>query len=276
MQPCIEKTIYFYKLHLDKGLFLQNDNKYFISKTFKQGDSYPVKENRIIDILEVSDSYVFGSIGKFETPSKLALKRLRNPNTYETVKSLGKLQEILEDFTYFLIGNNFRDVVVLNNSNAPTLNSTLAKLLKKQCQELNNAYFSPVPITDLKGKLNSFTEILKVSFATEHTEHYGFIPSIAEIQNLSEDAIDKVTISLCLKSEIGNKKFIDALCESKYEGYSSFKVSGIPKDNNLLETIDLIRKILTKKVSIEITNDTLTNNEKIKQILLNELLNNIK
>ncbi|NFL34446.1 hypothetical protein FDB64_05045 [Clostridium botulinum] len=278
----INRTLYFYGLEtktfeLAKSPNITYNNKYFLDNTFESGKLYPISNSKVIEIIEFTSEYLFGSIGKLENIKENALKRQRKAKTLETLSDDSILNNILfEDFTYFLIANDFKDIVVLRNSEAPLINNTLPIQLKAKCAELENAWIHPKTIDDLSNELNKYVDLFKVDIAMEHDNSSIVKPTIKEIDYLSKNSLDKVNITLTINKKIGNKEFINQLKQSEFGEYANFKLHAINSETDMIETIDLVTKILTKKISIPITDSLLKDSTSIRKILYTELLANIK
>ncbi|WP_244833403.1 hypothetical protein [Clostridium sp. BJN0001] len=274
----INRTLYFYRLKTTAfDLFKWNNtnlnNKYFLKKTFTQLGSYKTNDNKIIEIIEFNDNYLFGSVGKLEDLNNNILERARKSPDLNTLKINPNI--LIEHFTYFLISNNFKDIVILRNTEAPKLDSPLGEIMKKECpQELEKVSIFPKLVKNIDDELSKYIEILNVDIGFEHGESNNIIPSVKELKFLSDNSIDKTNISLTIKKEIANEKFLNSLKGKDFKNYSAFKIHGINSQTDITETIDLVSRILTKKVTIELADTDLNN--KIKDTLYNELLANIE
>lgn len=279
----LNRTLYFYKLETtvfdiyNQSNNIMYTNEYFLKSSFKEKEIYPIRNEKIVEIIKFNNDIIFGSIGKIENINNNALKQQRESSTYKKIPKYDYLKDILfEDFTYFLIGNNFSDVVVLQNSEAPLINKTLPYLMGQKCRELKCSFIHPKLVDNLQKELNKFTEILKVDIAINNDGTSLINPTIKEVHNLSSSSVEKVTASVTLKKKTSNKQFIESLEDNSLKNYSSFKIQGVNNETHMNESIDLIKKILTKKINIEISNNILLDTDNIMSILETELFANIK
>lgn len=277
-----KKTLFFYDISskpfdIMKTSGTNYNTKYFLKKAFPSIDSFRVNGLKIIQIYEFTDEFLFGSVGKLEDNSKLFFKRTRDITDLKSNPlKLENPNLKIEDFTFFYIGNNFTNIVVLKNDDAPRINNCLCKYVQSKCPELEHIRIFEQKIDNIKDELKKFREFLNISFAFKAKKYKNSIPLIKELSYLSENDIERVNINLDIHKQIADKKFLNEISENDYSHLLTYKIKGLTEDSTLEQSIDLIKQVLTKKVVIDLQSDWIVNESKIKDILSKELFNSIK
>lgn len=277
-----KKTLFFYDIDskpfdIMKTSGINYNTKYFLKKAFPNNQSFKVNNFKIIQIYEFTDDFLFGSVGKLEDNSKLIFKRTRNITDLKSNPfKLGNPNLKIEDFTFFYIGNNFTNIVVLKNDDAPSIKTCLCKYVKAQCPELEYIRIFQQKIDNIQDELNKFKEFLNISFAFKAKKYKEALPSIKELNYLSENDVERVNINLDIHKQIADKKFLNEISENNYSHLLTYKIKGLTEDSTLEQSIDLIKRVLTKRVVVDLNSDWIINESEIKDILSRELFNNIK
>ncbi|WP_186430912.1 hypothetical protein [Clostridium sp. BSD9I1] len=271
-------SIYFYDIRYKIYDVMECEYKHTLSECFK----YAFKEksvsykDKIIDIYDIDDFFVFGSVGKYESEIKLALTRQRNPETLEKKDYMPEnSNNKIESFTYFYIDFFQNIVVVLKNDAAPSINSSLSKYILSKCVFIESFAIYQKPIDNITDELNRYTELLGISFAYIGNDIQSRIPSYRELNSISNDNLKKITVNLELENRIADKEFIEKITESELEGFCYYKISGKTTDSELIEALDVVKKVLIKRVPVKLTLNDIKTQQVIKDILKKELFNYI-
>lgn len=277
-----KKTLFFYDIASKPFDIMKTSGKkyttrYFLKKAFPNNQAFKVNESKIIQIYEFTDEFLFGSVGKLENNSKLLFKRTRDIiNLSSNPLKLENPNLKIEDFTFFYIGNNFTNIVVLKNDDAPRINKCLCNYVQAKCPELEYIRIFEQKIENIEDELKKFKKFLNISFAFKAKKYKNAIPLIKELSYLSENDIERVNINLDIHKQIADKKFLNEISENDYSHLLTYKIKGLTEDSTLEQSIDLIKQVLTKKVVIDLQSDWIVNESKIKDILSKELFNSIK
>lgn len=279
----VTRSIQFFSIKAELlPLFKYSDTfESIMNKVYNKPRTYKIKKDLIVEIIDC-DNCLFGSIGKLKNIQNSPLRRTRDTQTLE--KSDFPDNTKLEEFTYFYIDYKLKRALVLKNDDAPSFIRTM-KLLFKNNNEIktNFQYFDIYPevVDNITKTLNKFTSLSKIECIYKSPSHQesGYIPSINNIFNKYENQLNKVSLELYFKNEIPNSKTIKDLQNAiNTDGMESFKISGnIEEKECIQDTIDLIKRIITKKVIISLPdNDILKYEDKVKEILKSQLLTDIK
>ena len=285
LSSAVTRSIYFFSIKAEILPMIELTGQTFesiMSDIFKTPQTYKVSNDIIVDILDC-DKCLFGSIGKLKNIKTTPLQRARDVETLE--KSTLDLPDNtkLEEFTYFYIDYKLARALVLRNDDAPSFTKVM-KLLFTSIPDMKAVFPNfdvyPEVVEDISDILNRFTSLAKIECVYKSTnENNSYIPSINEIFNKYENQLNRLSLELNFKNDVPSSKIINELKNnSNFNGMEYFKVSGKINDNETIQdTVDLIKKIVTKKVTISLPdNDILKYEEKVKQLLKEQLLTNIK
>lgn len=276
----MQRTLLFYDLILNESLQINFLNKNAttlkdkvkqLSENAKEDDLLYTNGSVIIQIEDFDENYIFGSYGKAENLSKRKLTRGRVKEDY-TVTDLNSLKELVESYTYFYLDININECVILNNANCGAFKTEFPKFLLHHFRvssiyksiEISNKLSEKIG-EDI-GKSNHFASI-SYSYTSEKlpaNEFAGF----RELSGLTKDQIKTASVQLYLEPGFDYTESANILANtSKYiDDFSTFKI------DTQEETINVIEKILSKKVSINIDEDDIDNLGKIKKILSENLI----
>ncbi|BDU95400.1 hypothetical protein SNUCP5_15940 [Clostridium perfringens A] len=272
------KTLYFYKLSIKPTpLFANIDNldiKSCLNKALNV-DFTIDNGQTIIDVLEFKNDYIFGSIGKLTdlNDQNKALIRKRDIKNKSIINKDDKVPFYLEDFTYFLIGGkDLSDIIVLKNSKAPNIEKPLKTRILEVCPEVKVNIFAK-QVENLTKSLKRLKKLCEISFVTNSEEtKKGIRLSIKGIKNLSETKAEKISVSMTYQKDTITPELLEEITNNTYEGFVRFDVTGHTSDDSeTQEIVDMVKKVVTKRVSIPISEDTLKDNNRIKSLLLHEL-----
>lgn len=286
LSSAITRSIQFFSIEADLLPLFECAGETFekvMNKIFNKPIAYKIKGDLIVEILDC-DNCLFGSIGKLKNIKSNPLQRARDTETLEKASLDLPNNTKLEEFTYFYIDYRLKRALVLRNDDAPSFTKTMKLLFTSNSEMLANfQYFNVYPevVKNITSTLNRFTALSKIEciYKSPASQENGYMPSINSIFNKYENQLNRVAIELHFKNDIPNAKTIrDLQAAMNTDGMESFKVSGKIEDRECIQdTIDLIKKIITKKVIISLPdNDILKYEDKVKNILKEQLLTDIK
>lgn len=172
----------------------------------------------------------------------------------------------LEYYTFFYISFEKRLMSTIYNKKASSLEKILTQFLHK---EGSLVYLTPLIVDNINsymGLFRNFTEI-ECSFSEDNMSNPPF-RRIGALSNLDAD-IGSYKISFKI-SRVGNG-FIDQIGNLDTSEFKTFRIKG-KSDESVQNCIDLVEKTFTKRVSITLTDDEISDIAKIKDILRNETL----
>lgn len=229
-----------------------------------------IKDSHVFQIEDVTEDYIFGSYGRLEKLSERVLTRGRTEEDME-ITNLESIKDLIESFTYFFLDVDNSDCVVLNNSKAPGFKNKFPdfllhhfrlsgiykhiKIVSRLCDSINQTI----------GEANEFTKIsyTYTSNKIPTNEFLGF----KEISGVKNNQIKTAAVQIYFEAGSDFQEMSKRL--SNTEGYiDDFEKLKIETHN---ETIDVIDKILTKKVSIPLGEDQHDNIDLIKSILIDNI-----
>jgi len=287
----LHKSINFYDIDINiLPIFSQSKLDYNFQKlmieAFPVLETYKFNNDIIVDIIE-SEECLFGSIGKLRNIKHNPLTRARNIETLNKSEINLPKDQKLEEFTYFYIDYNYNKALVLRNDDAPNFIKTLKLLFKnvrKISEKTQRFDIYPEIISDISSTLNKFIELCKIDLVykdhlQETEQKNSYIPSVKEIYEKYDNQLSKVALSLTFKNEIATHKILEEFKNNRnYNDLENLKITGkVSANEDITDTVDLLKKIITKKVIIEIENDDILKYEqKVKCILRDQLFANIK
>lgn len=293
----MEKNVeFFHIIYEDFNMYRNTDNQNTRAETFKDliKNSLESKEYMLnmytddaepsitLEIIEIGNDFLFGILGKLDDLSNKSLLRLRGKGIEEIHKTSSPkdLDYYIENFTYFYI--RFEDLccAVLQNGSAPSFKKHFLSLIEEEVDYRGN-FFDKVDILNRKEpniseKIFGFNNIinLNMAFYNDNAPMKESLPRLSEMWGISQSSIEHTDININFKSDVNKKKLEKKLSSyQSYNDYTKFKVTGISEDG-VTQCIDLIEKLLTQKVAINIEEKYLMSNdgeEKIKEALASAL-----
>lgn len=293
----MEKNVEFFNIiYEDFNMYQHTDNQNKRAKIFKDliKDSLKTKEYMLkmyaddtepsitLEIIEITDDFIFGILGKLNDLSNKSLLRLRGKGIEEIhkISDPKDLEYYIENFTYFYIRLEDLCCAVLQNSSAPSFKKHFLSLINEKIDYKNN-FFDKVDILNRKEsninesifRFNSIIN-LNMAFYNDNIAEKENLPRFNEMWGISQSSIEHTDINISFKSDVDKKKLEKRLSSYKsYDDYTKFKVTGINEDG-VTQCIDLIESLLTQKVTINIEEKYLMSDdgeEKIKEALASAL-----
>lgn len=275
------RTLLFYKIKLDKNnqlnLFqnssttLKDKVKQFI-KNDNTDEFLYTNESVVFQIEDIGYNFIFGSYGKVENLSTKSMTRGRLKQNMQ-ITDLQSLKELVENYTYFYFDLDTEECVILSNPDCGGFKSEFSKFLLhhfrassiyENIQVLNRIDEN---INESIGKSNHFANI-SYTYASDKLPENEFL-NFRQLSGLKKEQIRTATVQLYLEPGLDYSKNAHNLSNtSNYiDTFSSFKI------DTQNETINVIDKILSKKISIIIDENDIDNLKKIKEILKDNLIN---
>ena len=274
-------TLIFYKLVLQRSnqLSLFNDHSATLKSKIedfadnhKEEDLLYANDTNIIEIESIADDHIFGSFGKIEKLDGKLLTRGRIQPNME-ITNLATLRELIESYTYFYLDLNKEECIILYNSNCTGFRTEFSKFLLHHFRVsgiyndilIENKLREDIP--ESIGRAREFSTI-SYTYTSDKIPKNEFL-SFKEISGIKNNLIKRASVKLYFETE-GNFKDIAQNLSNTYKYSDSFSSFKLETEN---ETIDVIEKMLSKKVSIPIDEDDLHNIDLVKDILKEQLLN---
>lgn len=279
----MKKNLYFYTLNLEPNdqlsLFGQDEQLKSTSLTTKvvefinnkscSENMYINKHKQfIVEIVDITKDYIFGSYGRFDAIIDGNLIRGRDRENF----SLTELEDLIENYIYFYLDLNKNKIVILDNSKCTGFNKNFPIFLINHFD--TSAIYKTIEIVNIMTKdityaLNKDTTFFKFncSFSTEHLPANKYI-NTDNVFGLSEDNVTDVSINIGLNPRGNYANFLEKikqLFHSPDDKYNSMKIT---TDE---EVIDVVKKKISKKKSIKIDDDDINNLSKIKERLASHL-----
>ena len=247
------------------------------SNTRFRVDSYEVKfyehndSSIIIELLEIEDTFMFGIIAKLEDLRNGPLKRLREKKSNEVLESeLNNLGFYLENYTYFYICKETLYCSVLSNSSAPKFKMHFQNFL---LSEMDMTYLKSINVNivldnHIEHKINKLQNLLKLDIVFNDTSKMG--KNLLELNNtfaVSQNSLNRARITIDLKLlPLGEntRAIFKRLFKSKNE-FEKLELTGLDQDDNIVD-IELIERILLKKVDINIEDNQLISSQNLEEI----------
>ncbi|MBC8590654.1 hypothetical protein [Wansuia hejianensis] len=268
--------------------YFESRHKAFINllKNSFQTKEYMINQNKkekdpsvVIEIIETNDNFIFGIIGKLNDLSNKTLLRLRGKGIDEIHKTSSPedLNYYIENFTYFYIRLSDLTCALLQNPSAPSFKKHFLSLLKNETNYKDH-FFDDIYIIDqidsnIPEKLTRFKDIVSLNMGYINQATIDVGDSFLSLENefdISQSDIEYANVSISLKTGVNQSKMKKKLSSyKKYDDFNKFKVNGID-ENDISKCIDLVRNIITQKVSIDIEEKYLMSTdgeEKIKEAL---------
>lgn len=221
-------------------------------------------DGSFIELLPNEEKKIFGIIGKSSEIKQGVLKRIKSSDG----SSINKTDLNIENYKYFLFDTDSLTAVVMENSQYKAFQKPFTKFL----ESFNNDYSVVIKVEriidqEIEAKINRMTTILDTEM--EFSKNSMLTSQILSFENLfglSNDDLSKVKINISVtNSPTENKldKFKDFLKEKLKisKNFKTFKVTAKNEDNES-ETIDLIKRYLTKTMTIELPLDYLNDGAK--------------
>lgn len=249
-------NIYYYKILLTENnqLCFLEGSKNIKDKILRFKNNHEEDETifrtsdneKIFEIIEIDDNYIFGSIGRLSNFENEPLTRERLLPGYETSKII-KENKLIEEYTYFLFDYNLLKCNIIYRKNIGNFTKIFSEFLNQHFK-LSGIYDKvetvPVISEDVSERLNLATEIYKISFkytSSKKTDDKFLLPKkLAKLKN----SIREANISLMMNTNLDPKNLNEvktSLIDENFDVYNDFKIT----TNN--EVIDMVRGTITEK-----------------------------
>lgn len=241
------------------------------SNNLNEDELLYTNENVIIQIESCDKDHLFGSYGRTENPGNKQLMRGRTKEDYK-VTNLESLKELIESYTYFYLDLNKNECIILNNYRCKGFQNEFPKFLILHFR-LSSIYKDIMVVNKLSEKINEDISKSNHFARISYTYTSDKLPSneflnFKEMSGLEKEQIRTASVQLYLEPEL-NYKDNASLLSNTSEYIDNFSTFTIETEE---ETIDVIEKVLSKKVSINIDEDDINNLYEIKNILQSHLL----
>lgn len=241
-----------------------------LSKEAKEEDLLYTNDTSIIQIETLDENHIFGSYGKIENLSKRQFTRGRTKKDLN-VTNLESLKELVESYTYFYLDLNTNRCIILHSSKCTGFKTEFAKFLIHHFRvssiysKIEVANRLSETISEDIGKANHFASI-SYTYTSGKLPENEFL-NFMEISGIDKGQVKTASVQLYLNPELNYKKNAKKLAKTSdyIDDFSRLKI------DTETEVIDVIEKILSKKISIKIDEDDVNNIDKIKNILKENL-----
>lgn len=264
----IDNQISVFNSGLNYNDIIQNFINIVLTECNKLCDTSNIYENEngFIEIFSVKDNLIFGILGKSTSIEKSVLKRIRDSDG----NIISKTDLNLENYRYFLANLNTNSCVVLRNTNAPSFKK-LFRIFLLEKVPYNSFKIDIYPTLDKEymSKLKQFKSLKNINmvFKRDSTTIDSML-SMKEIFDLSNNSLEKVSLSLSYKNSPVSDAFITKISNQAFMN-DSFEKFEIKSDD---EVIEVINNLLIKSIELDMTQDSETNAEnyleKIRKALL--------
>lgn len=233
------------------------------------------KKNLFFDIKEYDTKKMFGTCSIDETirPTNFVQKRNKNTNEAKPFITTVGNEEQLEAYTFFYIDFLHNRMAVIANKKISKIHEALGQFIWDNSKNLSRITILPEMIDDVKHEANKLANPSWLELEYGRPNCIDDIPSLKTA--LGRDFQAKryqLRIRLVEKKD---PNFIDKLINlknnSKQDNLSALKLIG-KNELGVDETINFLEAIYTKAVPLDLTDDTATNIEYIKN-RLEEFLN---
>lgn len=256
---------------------LNNTTHIIFKSAFPQMDFYDMefeKRKLFFDIKEYDDRKMFGTCSTDETirPTNFVQKRNKRTNEATPYTTIGN-EEQLEAYTFFYIDFIHNRMAVIANKKISKIHEAISQFIWDKSNHLSQITILPEMIDDIKSEAN---KLVNPSWIELEVGKQGCIDDIPSLKTaLGADFRAKRYKLKIRLEETHNPNLIDRLItlknKSKIDDVSTLKLIG-KNELGIDETINFIEAVYTKAVPLELTDNTATNIEYIKNCL-EEFLN---
>lgn len=234
------------------------------------GHSYKYKfenENYTLDIIEIGSDFVFGSCAKEREINKTSFMQIRDKETNQIEPyTLKDPEKQLEVYTYFYIDCNSNRMVAIQHKSISKIHDILRNFLFSASGNMLKVFIAPEKISDIKKAVKNLNKAnrLQISYAPGK--------SITEVKPLlkvfGDIEFDSYLVEIKL-SPRKNDDYVDKIInlpENDKANYNNIILCG-KNEFGLEETINFFETVHTKNYPFELTEDSVTNIQYIKQKL---------
>jgi len=237
-------------------------------------DTYTIKSTSdtsvIIEMLEANSDFLFGNLGKLENLKDGPLKRLRDMNK-EVINGETYIPKFyVENYTYFYIRLKDFMCAVLSNPSAPRFRRHFRNYLSDITKDVFLEKLNIVNVVDdnIDYKLNRVKNVSKILMAFDGSSNIGNdLLNLADTFYLSQSSLLAAKIDINLKMEALTDKTRALLRDPEViqSDFKKLELSGVDANEEEVE-VELVERILTKTVSIDIDEKYLKSSEDLDKI----------
>lgn len=271
----VTKVIKFYQFETQPSLSNNGITPMTTSEVLKAvfsiDGSYSVnydKEIYTIDILDMTENYVFGKCAKEnELPITTFLQtRNKHTNKTEPYSSISPDTQ-LEVYTFFFIDCCQNRMSALQHKSITKIQYILSAAVWQLSQNQLKVFCAPERINDIRHTMKKIkrNKKLSISFAPNAMSKYNIDPLSNELGGIKYDSFSvELKLSQTATNEDINRIY-DSFQNDK-GSFNSLKLIG-KTDTGIEETIDFIETLFTHSSNFEITEDIVRNYDIIRQTL---------
>lgn len=229
------------------------------------------KEDFSIDIIEITEDFVFGICSRGSELKYTSFLQLRDKETNQTIPYTSESPGMqLESYTYFYIDCSNNRMAAILHKNIAKIHLLLSEFIYVHSGNQLKFFIAPEKIDDVKKAARNLkkSKLLELSFAKGKSKDN--IESL--VKSLGNIEYESYSVALKLSNE--SDSLIDKLYDlstTNKEDYYGIKLIG-KNEYGLDETINFIECYYTKNTPFELTDDVVLNTEYIKGKLQESLL----
>lgn len=276
----VTKVIKFYQFEAQPSLFNNGitpmSTNEVLKAVFSINGSYSVnfdKETYTIDILDMTEDYVFGKCAKENELPITTFLQTRNKHTNKTEPYSSVSPDTqLEVYTFFFIDCCKNRMSALQHKSITKIQNILSAAIWQLSQNTLKVFCAPERINDIKHTIKKIkrNKKLAVSFAPNAMSKYNIDSLSDELGGIKYDSFS-IEFKLSPSTTDAEVNGIYDNYQSNKESFNSLKLTG-KTDDGIEETIDFIETLFTHSTSFEITEDIVGNYDIIKGTLSDALL----
>lgn len=231
-------------------------------KRYKSSD-----EKYIVDIIDIEENTIFGSVGKLSSYEDKLLERRRELPDYQIKTELNK-DDILEEYTYFLFNFDNLKCNIIYSKKVGNFAKIFAEFLRLHFK-LSGIYdkveMLPIKSTNIPERIHRAEKLETVEFKysskSKTTDKFLFPLQMKQLSN----SVRVAKVTLTLQSNISEKHIKDLKKEISEKNYNEFDGFTVQTDK---EIIDLVNNHIIEKKNITLDKDVLKDIKKIKRTLM--------
>ena len=268
------KNIYFYEVSSELTLTNHGDNfnlrlHEIFSYCFPRPGSYDSESSRVTyDIIKSTDKCLFGKYSRRKNISPSSMMQERELETNATGPVGMDATKQLENFTYFLLDYNKKILAEIFNSYLPRIEKVLPESVKEMHNELSSIIITPYKASreELNKRIKNVDQIVSVSASFKRTEEQNVIRSLEE-----ELGCEAEWYSIKMKLNFRKPSIIDNLLGLSEKVETNSVVVHTINEAGLEEPLDLVKMLIVKKATLELTDDMVFNHNLIYAALSQNL-----
>lgn len=236
------------------------------------------KKELFFDIIEYDKTKIFGtcSVKEIIKPTNFMLERNKETKETKPFTTIGNESE-LESYTFFYVDFLRNRMAVIANRKITKIHEALCQLIWERSNNCSKITILPEMIEDMTARGQALSELSWLEYELGRSYSKNYIPPLNDALD-SDFTPTKVKIALRLENA-KPKTIIPKLLSWKKQNTQGEleKLRLIGKNEfGLNETLDFIENIYTKTVPLEISDDTVTNINYIKNCLAEFLIQHLR